>query len=122
MGDGGGWRGTAENIGKYWKTGEESGRGQRTTDHDGGRWGTVGDDTMSSVLVLGSYLSDKFRKRWDWMTKCRSSLSLPRPDGPSRCKHCSGIVGDYSGWQGTVRNSLGWLRMLEESRGPPGKV
>jgi len=30
--------------------------------NSGKRRGTVGDDTMSSVLVLGSYLSGKFGK------------------------------------------------------------
>ena len=57
-GDDGGRQGTAENIGKHRKTAEDGGGPQGTT----GRWGTVGDDTMSSVLVLGSYLSGKFRK------------------------------------------------------------
>ena len=48
-----------------WKTSENSGRRRKTAgDHrdDGGRRGMVGDNTMSSVLVLGSYLSGKFRK------------------------------------------------------------
>ena len=52
MGDGRGRRKTAENIGKQRKTAGDG----------GGRQRTVGDDKMSSVLVLGSYLSGKFRK------------------------------------------------------------
>jgi len=48
-----------------------------TTGDDGGWWGTVGDNTMSSVLVLGSYLSGKFWKRRDGTTKCRPSSSCP---------------------------------------------
>ena len=42
---------------------------------------------MLSVLVLGSYLSGKFRKRRDGTTKCRPSSSWPRTDGLPRCEH-----------------------------------
>jgi len=71
-------RATLENIRKQ----------RKTTGDDGGWWGTVGDDTMLSVLVLGSYLSGKFWKRRDGTTKCRPSSSCPRTDGLPRCEHC----------------------------------
>jgi len=77
VGDGRGRRKTSENIGKHRKTAGDDGRW----------WGTVGNDTMSSVLVLGSYLSGKFRKRRDGTTKCRPSSSSPRTDGLPRCEH-----------------------------------
>ena len=71
MGDGRGRRKTSENIGKR-----------------RGTTGTVGDDKMSSVLVLGSYLSGEFRKRRDGTTKCRPHSTWPRTDGLPRCEHC----------------------------------
>jgi len=75
VGDGRGRRKTSENIGRR-----------------RGRWGTVGDDTMSSVLVLGSYLSGKSRKRRDGTTKFRPSSSWPRTDGLPPCEHCFSLV------------------------------
>jgi len=56
--------------------------------------GMAGDDTMSSALVLRSYLSGKLRKRLDWMTQSRrprswrSTDALPRwePWLPMACR------------------------------------
>ena len=64
--DGGGWRKTAENSGRRPKTARD-GKGRP------GKVGTAGDDKMSSVLVLRSYLSGKFRKRRNWTTQSRPS-------------------------------------------------
>ena len=57
---------------------------------------------MSSVLVLGSCLSGKFRKRRDGTTKCRPSSSLPRTDGLPRCEHWVGRWegGKVGRWEG----------------------
>ena len=80
------WQGTAGNYIGPPGTAENIGGRRGTIEDDGGRWGTVGDDIMSSVLVLGSYLSGKFRKRRDGTTKCRPPW--PRTDGLPRCEHC----------------------------------
>ena len=57
-GDDGGWGKTAENIAKQWKTVGHSGGPQEY----GTWWRMVGDNTMSSIPVIGSGLSGKFRK------------------------------------------------------------
>jgi len=77
--------------GKQAKTSENSGRQRETagkTEDNGGRWVTVGDDTMPPTLIVTSYLSGKFRKRRDGTMKYWPSSSLPRTDGLPRCEHC----------------------------------
>jgi len=71
-------QGIVENSRKHGKISEDGGRWQVATGDDGGTWGMVGDDTMLSVLVLGSYLPGKFRKRRDGTTKFPPSWALTR--------------------------------------------
>jgi len=109
-GDDGGRQGTAENIGKHRKTAEDGGR----------RRGTTGDDTMSSVLVLGSYLSGKFWKRRDGTTKCRPFSSWPRTDGLPRCEHWRAALTMYH-WGarqiGRANNNNNNKRRMREMQG-----
>jgi len=87
-GHGRGQQGTVENSRRYRKTVEHGGRRKGTAGDDEGRWEMVGEDTILSILVLGLYLSGRFRKRQDRTMKFPPCSSLPRKDRLPYCEHC----------------------------------